>query len=182
MYEHTRGVRGHAPPRNLKFRSSKTAGNAPKTRILLILSLSMGMHPAVLWYKQIALHGVHAAKIGSARARSRRVQCHNTLQKVLANIVLFFFLVAFASCHEMVFYNNEWIMSKIQVSSFKFIFSLDFNNILSRNPFHQEVLLRNHFTLPHYFLMLLPLVALFALKQIIHTKNKFAFHHVYSWC
>ena len=29
--------------------------------------------------------------------------------------------------------------------------------------------------LPHYFLMLLPLVALFALKQIIHTKNKFAF-------
>ena len=30
---------------NLKFRLSKTAGNAPKTRILLTLSLSMGMHP-----------------------------------------------------------------------------------------------------------------------------------------
>ena len=43
--EHTRGVWRHAPPENLKFRSSKTAGNAPKTRVLLILSLSMGMHP-----------------------------------------------------------------------------------------------------------------------------------------
>ena len=70
---------------------------------------------------------------------------------------------------------------KIQLCSFKFIFSLDFNNILSRNPFHQEVLLRNHprliklILLPHYFLMLLPLVALFALKQIIHTK-KISFH------
>ena len=31
---------------NLKFRSSKTAENAPKTRILLILSLSMG----IPWY------------------------------------------------------------------------------------------------------------------------------------
>ena len=41
-----RWVRGHALTReNLKFRSSKTAGNAPKTRILLILSFSMGMHP-----------------------------------------------------------------------------------------------------------------------------------------
>ena len=93
---------------------------------------------------------------------------------------------------------------KIQAYSFKFIFSLSFNNILSWNPFQQEVLLRNHLhyrgiyfaihalwsfeyfidkiLLPHYFLMLLPLVALFALKQIIHTKNKFTFHHVYSWC
>ena len=44
-YEHTRGVREHASPENLKFRSSKTAGNAPKTRILLILSLSMGIPP-----------------------------------------------------------------------------------------------------------------------------------------
>ena len=33
------------PPENLKFRSSKTAGKAPKTRIFLILSLSIGMHP-----------------------------------------------------------------------------------------------------------------------------------------
>ena len=32
------------PLENLKFRSSKTAGNAPKSCILLILSLSMGMH------------------------------------------------------------------------------------------------------------------------------------------
>ena len=31
------------PQENLIFRSSKTAGNAPKSRILLILSLSMGM-------------------------------------------------------------------------------------------------------------------------------------------
>ena len=44
-YEHTRGVREHASPENLKFRSSKTAGNAPKSCILLILSLSMGRHP-----------------------------------------------------------------------------------------------------------------------------------------
>ena len=33
------------PQENLKFRSSKTAGNAPKTCILLILSLFVGMHP-----------------------------------------------------------------------------------------------------------------------------------------
>ena len=33
------------PRENLKFRSSKTAGNAPKTRILLILSLSIGIPP-----------------------------------------------------------------------------------------------------------------------------------------
>ena len=32
------------PLENLKFRSSKTAGNVPKSCILLILSLSMGMH------------------------------------------------------------------------------------------------------------------------------------------
>ena len=32
------------PRENLKFRSSKTAGNAPETRILLILCFSMGMH------------------------------------------------------------------------------------------------------------------------------------------
>ena len=32
------------PQENLIFRSSKTAGNAPKSRILLILSLSMGIH------------------------------------------------------------------------------------------------------------------------------------------
>ena len=49
-HEHTNklGSLGHAPPRKFEiFRSSKTAstGNAPKTRILLILSLSMGMHP-----------------------------------------------------------------------------------------------------------------------------------------
>ena len=30
---------------NLKFRSPKTAGNAPKTRIILILSLSIGIPP-----------------------------------------------------------------------------------------------------------------------------------------
>ena len=44
----TRGVWGHAPPGKFEiFRSSKTAsaGNAPRTRIRLILSLSMGMHP-----------------------------------------------------------------------------------------------------------------------------------------
>ena len=44
-YEHTRGVQEHASPENLKFRSSITAGNAPKTRVLLILSPSMCMHP-----------------------------------------------------------------------------------------------------------------------------------------
>ena len=44
-YEHTRGVQEHASLENLKFRSSKTAGNAPKTRVLLILSPSMCMHP-----------------------------------------------------------------------------------------------------------------------------------------
>ena len=49
-HEHTNklGSLGHAPPRKFEiFRSPKTAstGNAPKTRILLILSLSMGMHP-----------------------------------------------------------------------------------------------------------------------------------------
>ena len=39
------GVRGGMlPQENLIFRSSKTAGNAPKSRILLILSLSMGIH------------------------------------------------------------------------------------------------------------------------------------------
>ena len=32
------------PPRKFEIRSSKTTGNAPKTRILLILSLSMGIH------------------------------------------------------------------------------------------------------------------------------------------
>ena len=42
------------PRDNLKFRSSKTAGNVPKTPILLILSLS----------------AVYMAKIGSARTRS----------------------------------------------------------------------------------------------------------------
>ena len=89
-------------------------------------------------------------------------------------------------------------------NSVKYIFSLAVNNILSCNPFHQKVLLRNHLhrrgvysvihvlwsfeyfidkiLLPHYFLMLLALEALFALKQIIHTKNKFVFHNVYSWC
>ena len=44
-HEHTRGSGGMLPRENLKFRSSKTAGNAPKTRILLILSLSMGIPP-----------------------------------------------------------------------------------------------------------------------------------------
>ena len=44
-HEHTREVQGDMLPwENLKFRSSKTAGNAPETRILLILSFSMGMH------------------------------------------------------------------------------------------------------------------------------------------
>ena len=43
-HEHTRGSGGMLPHENLIFRSSKTAGNAPKSRILLILSLSMGMH------------------------------------------------------------------------------------------------------------------------------------------
>ena len=33
------------PQENLKFRSFKTAGNAPKTRILLILNLSVGIPP-----------------------------------------------------------------------------------------------------------------------------------------
>ena len=36
---------GVLPWENLKFRSSKTAGNAPKSCILLILSLPMGRHP-----------------------------------------------------------------------------------------------------------------------------------------
>ena len=44
-HEHTRGTGGMLPRENLKFRSSKTARNAPKTRILLILSLSMGIPP-----------------------------------------------------------------------------------------------------------------------------------------
>ena len=44
-HEHTRGSGGMLPRENLKFRSSKTAGNAPKTRILLILSLSIGIPP-----------------------------------------------------------------------------------------------------------------------------------------
>ena len=39
------GSGGLLPRENLEFRSSKTAGKAPKTRIFLILSLSMGMHP-----------------------------------------------------------------------------------------------------------------------------------------
>ena len=40
------GIQGHAPAENLKFRSAKTAGNAPKnSRPFNILSLSMGMHP-----------------------------------------------------------------------------------------------------------------------------------------
>ena len=43
-HEHTRGSGGMLPQENLIFRSSKTAGNAPKSRILLILSLSMGIH------------------------------------------------------------------------------------------------------------------------------------------
>ena len=38
------GSGGTLPWENLKFRSSKTDGNVPKTRILLILILSMGMH------------------------------------------------------------------------------------------------------------------------------------------
>jgi len=45
------------PRENVKFRSSKTPGNTPKTPILLILSLA----------------AVHMAKIGSARMRSRQV-------------------------------------------------------------------------------------------------------------
>ena len=59
------------PWENLKFRSSKTAGNAPETRILLILSFSMGMHPYSGSKNRIARGD--AAKIGSARTRSRRV-------------------------------------------------------------------------------------------------------------
>ena len=45
------------PWENSKFRSSKIAGNGPKTLILLILSLSV----------------VHTAKIGSARTKSRQI-------------------------------------------------------------------------------------------------------------
>ena len=56
------------PLENLKFRSSKTAGNAPKSCILLILSLSMGMHPYCGIKNRIALGA--AAKIGSAHTRS----------------------------------------------------------------------------------------------------------------
>ena len=81
-HEHTRGV----PAEHLKLRSSKTAGNAPKTRILLILSLSLGI-PLILVQQIffqifavcttcntiIVLHVVHTAKIGSARTRSCRV-------------------------------------------------------------------------------------------------------------
>ena len=59
------------PQENLKFRSSKTARNAPKSLILLMLSLSMGMH--LYSGIKIVLHEVHAVKIGSARTRSRRV-------------------------------------------------------------------------------------------------------------
>ena len=56
---------------NLKFRSSKTAGNAPKSRILLILRHYVGMH---LYYGiKIVLHVVHGAKIGSAHMGSHRV-------------------------------------------------------------------------------------------------------------
>ena len=66
-HEHTRGF----PAEHLKLRSSKTAGNAPKTHILLILSLSLGI-PLIL-VQQIVLHVVHTAKIGSARTRSCRV-------------------------------------------------------------------------------------------------------------
>ena len=77
--------------------------------------------------------------------------------------------------------------------------------ILPQNPVCQKVLLRNYLhcnveaytlpymyyynllilidkiLLPHYFLILLTLVALFGLKQMIYRKNKFAFHHVYLW-
>ena len=70
-HEHTRGSGGMLPRENLKFRSSKTARNAPKTRILLIPSLSIGI-PHIL-VAQIVLHAVHAAKISSARTRSRGV-------------------------------------------------------------------------------------------------------------
>ena len=44
-HEHTRGSGGMLPRENLKFKSSKTARNAPKTRILLILSFSIGILP-----------------------------------------------------------------------------------------------------------------------------------------
>ena len=44
-HEHTRGSGGMLRRENLKFRSPKTAGNAPKIRILLILSLSIGIPP-----------------------------------------------------------------------------------------------------------------------------------------
>ena len=44
-HEHTRESGGMLSRENLKFRSPKTAGNAPKTRILLILSLSIGIPP-----------------------------------------------------------------------------------------------------------------------------------------
>ena len=57
-HEHTTEVHGGMLSwENLKFRSSKTAANAPKTPIILILSVS----------------AVHMAKIGSARTRSRQV-------------------------------------------------------------------------------------------------------------
>ena len=80
---------------NLKFRSSKTAGNAPKTRILLILSLSMGMHPYSGINKSYST-GCTRLKL-ALHARDLVEFCH-TLQRVLANFVLFFFLVALVSC------------------------------------------------------------------------------------
>ena len=40
------------PWENLKFRSSKTAGNAPKTCILLIYTEPLFGHAPVFWYKK----------------------------------------------------------------------------------------------------------------------------------
>lgn len=60
------------PWENLKLRSSKTAGNVPKTFIFLILSFSIGIHPYSGTTNNL-LHMVHAAIIGSVRRRSCRV-------------------------------------------------------------------------------------------------------------
>jgi len=77
------------PRENLKFRSSKTAGNAPKTRILLILSLSMGMHP----YSGINKpYYTGCTRLKLALHERDLVEFCHTLQRALANFVFFFFL------------------------------------------------------------------------------------------
>ena len=84
-HEHTRGVCGHTPAGKLKFRSPKTAGNAPKSFILLILSLSMGMH-RYSGIKNVLLT-VHVAKIGSAYTRSHQVLPYSADWHTLARLL-----------------------------------------------------------------------------------------------